>query len=122
GLLVDHLLQDLLIDPELLEQLLAHVAAVRRPICLELSLVGPPEFPGGDFVALDFGDHVARGGVCAAAAQKVRDIEDDKRQADQAKAPFEPSPVPAHPVEHRHWDTWVTVSCRRSTLSGALLP
>ena len=30
GALVDHLLQDLLVDAELLQQLLVHVAAVRR--------------------------------------------------------------------------------------------
>ena len=43
GVLVDHLLQDLLVDAELLEQLLAHVAAVGRAIRLQLRLVGAAE-------------------------------------------------------------------------------
>ena len=49
GALVDHLLQDLLLDAELLEQLVVHVAAVRGAVRLQLRLVGPPEFAGGDF-------------------------------------------------------------------------
>ena len=44
GALVDHLLQDLLLDAELLEQLVAHVAAVRGAVGLQLSLVGAAEF------------------------------------------------------------------------------
>ena len=44
--LVDHLLQDLLLDAELLQQLLAHVAAVRRAVRLQLRLIRAPEFVG----------------------------------------------------------------------------
>ena len=43
GALVDHLLQDLLLDAELLEQLLAHVAAVRGAVRLQLRLIGAAE-------------------------------------------------------------------------------
>ena len=39
GVLVDHLLQDLLLDAELLQQLLAHVAAVGGAVRLQLRLV-----------------------------------------------------------------------------------
>ena len=41
--LVDHLLQDLLLDAELLQQLLAHVAAVGGAVGLQLSLIGAAE-------------------------------------------------------------------------------
>ena len=46
GALVDHLLQDLLVDAELLQQLLAHVAAVRRAVRLQLRLIGAAELAG----------------------------------------------------------------------------
>ena len=40
GLLVNHLLQDLLVDAQLLQQLLVHVRAVRATIHLDLRLIG----------------------------------------------------------------------------------
>ena len=43
GALVDHLLQDLLLDAELLEQLVVHLAAVRRAVGLQLSLIDAAE-------------------------------------------------------------------------------
>ena len=44
--LVDHLLQDLLLDAELLQQLLVHVAAVGGAVRLQLRLIGAAEFVG----------------------------------------------------------------------------
>ena len=43
GLLVHHLLEDLLVDAELLQHLLVHVAAVGAAVRLQLRLVGAPE-------------------------------------------------------------------------------
>ena len=41
--LVDHLLQDLLLDAELLQQLLVHAAAVGGAVGLQLRLIGAAE-------------------------------------------------------------------------------
>ena len=74
-LLVDHLLQDLLIDAELLQQLLAHVAAVRGPVGLQLRLVGAAELARRDRPAFDARDRVAGGGVgagCRAGNRECR--------------------------------------------------
>ena len=68
--LVHHLLQNLLLDAELLQQLLAHVRAVGVAIRLQLSLIRAPELAGGDFVAFDLGDGVAGRGVRAAPRRK----------------------------------------------------
>ena len=100
--LVDHLLQNLLVDPELLQQLLAHVVAVGGAIRLQLGLIGPAEIGGRDFAAFDFGDGVARRGVGAGAAEEIGNVEEDERHAHQTQAPLQPVPVPAHPIEHRH--------------------
>ena len=47
-------------------------------------------------------------GISTAAAQKVWDVEKDKRHAHKAEAPLEPVPVAAHPIEHGHWGTLET--------------
>ena len=94
--------------PELAQELIAHLAAVRRPVRLDLVVVPLQELPGGDVPALDFGDHLAgeradanRGGI----VQETGDVEDDERQDDEAKAPLEPAFVATHPVEHGHGRT-----------------
>ncbi len=102
GAFVHHLLEDLLLHAELLEQLLAHLAAVGGAIRLELRLIGPPEFVRRDVLAVDPGDGFAGGGVGAVAAQEVRNVEDDEGQHDEAQAPFEPAHVPTHPIQHGH--------------------
>jgi len=102
GALVDHLLQNLLLDAELLQQLIAHVVAVGRAVGLQLSLIGAPEIGAGDFPAFDLRDSVAGRGVGTGAAQKIRDVKKHKRHAHQAQAPLEPVPVAAHPIEHGH--------------------
>src|SRR5207245_11198751 len=100
--LVDHLREDLLFDPELLQELLAHVRSVRGSIRLQLSLIRPTELAGRDLLAFDFRDGLAGRGVGAAATQKVGNVEDDERQADETEAPLEPTHMPAHPIEHCH--------------------
>jgi hypothetical protein len=67
-----------------------------------LSLVGPPKLAGGDLVSLDLGDRVGRGGIRAGAFQEIRNVKEHERHAHEAQAPFEPVPVPAHPIQHRH--------------------
>ena len=57
-LLVHHLLEDLLLDPELFEELFAHLAAVRRAVRLQLRCVSPAEFSGRDLVAFDDRDRI----------------------------------------------------------------
>ena len=105
GALVDHLLEDLLIDAELLQQLFVHVAAVRGAVRLQLRLIRPAEFVGANLFALDDGDRIAAGGVGAGAAQKIRNVKNYERQADETQAPFEPVSVPTHPVKHGHRGT-----------------
>src|SRR5262249_7190309 len=105
GALVDELLQDLRFDAKLLEQLVVHLGSVSRPVRLKLRLVNAAEFACGDLLAVDSSDRVARCRVGAGAAEEIRDIENDERQADENQAPFEPILVPAHAVEHRHTRT-----------------
>jgi AhpD family alkylhydroperoxidase len=104
--LVDHLLENLLIDAELLQQLVAHIAAVGIAVRLQLSLIGAPEFAGCDFMPLHTREGVVRGGIGAGPPQEVGDIENDERQAHQTETPLEPVLVPAHPIEHCHWNTF----------------
>ena len=95
----------MLIDSQLLQQLLAHVRAVRGAIGLQLRLIRPAEFAGGDLVSLDVRNRVAGRRIGAAAAQEVGDVEEDERHAHEAEAPLEPIPVLAHPIEHGHRGT-----------------
>jgi hypothetical protein len=67
-----------------------------------LSLVGAPKFAGGDLVSLDLGDGVGRGGIRAGAFQEIGNVKEHERHAHEAQAPFEPVPVPAHAIQHRH--------------------
>src|SRR5262249_37158355 len=105
GALVDHLLQDLLIDPELLQQPFIHVAAVRGAVRLQLRLIRSTEFVRANLLALNDRHRVAAGGVGAAAPQKIGNVENYECQADETQTPFEPVSVPPHPVKHGHWGT-----------------
>ena len=63
-LLVDHLLQDLLVDAELAQQLLVDVAAVRRLVRLHLREIATLELAGRQRPPLDLSDDlVGRGGA-----------------------------------------------------------
>ena len=88
GALVDHLLQDLLVDAQLLEQLVVHVAAVGGAIGLQLSLIGAAEIRAGDLAPFDARHGVVGRRVGAGAAQKIGDVKKDKRHAHQAEAPL----------------------------------
>ena len=100
--LVEHLLQELLVDAKLLQQRLGHLAAVGRPIRLELRLIRAPELLALDFVPFDDGDLVGGGEIGARVSEKVRNVEDDKCEADEREAPLEPVSMPPHPIEHGH--------------------
>ena len=97
-----HLLQDLVLDAELLQQLFVHLRAVGGTVSLQLSLIAPTEFSDGDLAALDAGDGVTRGGVGTRSLKEIWNVEEHERHADKAKAPLEPVPVPAHPIKHGH--------------------
>ena len=100
---LDHLLENLLLDAELLQQLFVHLAAVGRPGRPAAGpAYGPAELVGANLVTVDRGDRVGRGGVGVAASQELGDVEDYKREADESQAPLEPVPVPSHPVKHGH--------------------
>ena len=109
GALVDHLLEDLLVHAQLLQQLIAHLPAELLPVGLHLGLVRPAELVARDLLPLDDGDRVSRGEIRGRRLQEVRNVENDKRQTDQPQAPLEPVPVPAHPIEHRHEGSSETV-------------
>ena len=102
--LVDHLGQNLLIDVQLPQQLVVHRPAELRPIRLHLGGVALLEFAGREWAAVHLRDHLAcrRAHRHRVLLQEIGDVEDDKRQHHQAQAPFEPVPVPAHPVQHGH--------------------
>ena len=62
-LLVDHLLEDLLVDAELAQQLFVDAGAVRLLVRLDLALVAPLKVEAPDVVPVDGGDHILRGGA-----------------------------------------------------------
>ncbi len=100
-LLVDERLQDLLVDAELTEHLLADLAAVGVPVLLELRVVAALELGNGDALPLDVGQHgigrdARRGDVA------VGHEEESERNDEDGQAPFEPATVPPHPVERGH--------------------
>ena len=105
GLLVDHLLQDLLIDAELPQQLVVEAAAVRGPVRLHLRVVALLELAGGQ-PRPSTSAITSRGRRADAdgrrIVEKARNVEDDERQHHEGKAPLEPALVPTHPVEHGH--------------------
>ncbi len=123
-LLVDHLLQDLLLDPELPQELRVDVAAVGLLIRLHLRLETALELACGHVAPLDGRHDLSR--RCARrrclVIEEVGEEIQGERHNQQNKAPFEPVPVPAHPVEHRHisprklWDKAI-----HRTTSGARL-
>ncbi len=100
--LVDHLLENLLIDAELLQQRFVHVAAVRRAVRLQLRLIRAAELVRADRLSFDGCDGVGGGCASARAAKEVGNIKDHEGEAHQAQAPFEPAFVPTHPVKHCH--------------------
>ena len=55
-LLLDHLLDDALVDAELFQQPVVDVGAVRLPVLLHLLLVDAAELGGGDLAPVDVGD------------------------------------------------------------------
>ena len=103
-LLVDHLRENLLVDPELAQQLAVQAAAELRGVVLHLLDIALLELARGQLVSVDLRDHLARRRAeRLGRLQKVlRDEESNERQHNGAKAPFEPGLVPAHPVEHGH--------------------
>jgi hypothetical protein len=103
NLLVDHLRQDLLVDAELPDQLFVDLPAELLLIRLDLRLVARLEIARGQVMPIHLGDHLARRGAKRGGGvppEKVRDVENDERQHHQGEAPFEPSLVPTHAVEH----------------------
>ena len=60
GLLVDHLLEDLLIDSQLPKQLLVDVAAILLLVGLNLTLVASLKIKSSDVLAVDRRDHIRR--------------------------------------------------------------
>ena len=111
GTLVNELLENLLVDAKLLQQRLAHLTAVRRPVRLHLRLVGAAEFVAANLAAVHHRHRIGRRGVSTGrSAQEVRYVEQNKRQANERQAPFEPVTVPAHPVEHRHRESSETLN------------
>ena len=84
GPFVDHLLEDLLLDAELLQQLFVHVAR-RRPSgrpAVELGSVRRNSAPVISWPST-FATGVARGRVGAGAAQEIGDVEEHERHAAQ---------------------------------------
>ena len=101
--LFDHLLHDALVDAELLEQLLVHVAAIGVAIRLHLLLVDPAEPPDGDVAAVDAGDDaVIAGAIEPGILQEAGDVNGYECNNDHGQAPLEPGLVSSHPIEHRH--------------------
>jgi hypothetical protein len=105
-LLVDHLLQNLLVDAELFQQLFTDITAVRVAVRLQLNIVRPPEIGGGDFAALDRGHRAPKRGPGRVLLEKIGDVENNERQHDEAEAPLEPPLMPPHLVEHSHRRTF----------------
>src|SRR5204862_6596162 len=102
GAFLHELLENLLLDAQLLQQLLAHIRAVGGAVGLQLRLVRAPEFAGADLPALDARNRVARRGVGSSAPQEIGNVKNDECEAYQTQAPLQPTLVPPHLVEHRH--------------------
>ena len=99
-LFLDQPLENPLVDAKLFQQALVHVAAVRVPVGLHLLEVDAPEPVHGNFPAVHTRDDVARGRRLVGVA--AGHIEEDEGEHDEGKAPLQPAPVSAHPIEHRH--------------------
>ena len=78
GPLVDQLLQDLPIDPHLLQELLVQAAAIGTLVVLQLSLIRPAEGGDGDRLAPHGREGLVRTRRVAARAQKAWDVENDE--------------------------------------------
>ena len=103
GLLLDELLNDPLVDPQLLQQAVVHVAAVGVAVGLHLLLVDAPEPANRNIAALDRRDDaILTGTVERRAPHETGDVERYERDHHNCQAPLEPVLVPAHPIEHRH--------------------
>src|SRR4029078_6232990 len=70
----DQLLENLLLDSELLQELIAHLPPARRSVRLQLGMVDPPEFAGGDFLVVDSRHRVARPRVRAGPTQEIGNV------------------------------------------------
>jgi hypothetical protein len=106
-LFVDQLLQDLLLEPQLLQQLLADGRSVGRPVRRHLALVRHAELQHTDPPAVHPRDFVARQGarrLGIPCAQEIGNVEDYEGDHHKAQAPLEPALVTPHAVEHRHGD------------------
>ena len=66
GLLVDEGLQDLLVDAELPQHLLAELSAVGGAVLLELRAVAALELRHGDRLAVDLGERLSEGAAVVA--------------------------------------------------------
>ncbi len=102
GALVDELLEDLTVQPQLTHHGLVEARAVRITIRLQLRVVGAVELDDADWLPVDLGDRVDRVQRAARVAEKGRDVEDDEGEDDERQAPLEPVPVTPHPIEHGH--------------------
>ena len=103
SLFFDQLLNYALIDPELAEQAIVHVAAIGVPVGLYLLLIDAAKPPDRDVAALDCRDHaVVAGAVERLVLHEAGDVKGNERDDNNRKAPLEPVLVSAHPVEHRH--------------------
>ena len=94
-------LQDPLIDAQLLQQALVHVAAIGVAVRLHLLQVHAPEPVHRDFAPIHAGDDILGPGRLAVELP-VRQVEDDEGENDETEAPLQPAPVSAHPIEHCH--------------------
>mgnify|MGYP003694469565 CR=1 FL=1 len=103
GALVDHLLQDLLFDAELLQQLVVHVGAV----CRSSTPGAAPDRSAGtrrrDFASLDDGDGAARRQRCRRGSSRKFGMK-KMTIATHTMARLHLSQFRwlAHPIEHRH--------------------
>ena len=111
--LVDHLLQDALVDPHLFEQAVVQVRAVGPPVSVDLLPVEPLELAGGDVAAVDRGEDIERGGAGVGVVEEVRNVQKDEREHHEGEAPLEPPPMAPHAVQHRHGTTYYMGSCGR---------
>ena len=101
GLFIDHLLQDLLLDPELAQQLLAQLRSIGVAVRLQLGRVAALEVADGDLVAFYVRQDL-RGRRARAGVEEAGNVEDHEGQDDEREAPLEPAFVAPHPVEHCH--------------------
>ncbi len=101
-LFLEHLLDDALVDPELLQHPFVDIGPVGAPIGLHLLLVDATEARGRDVAAVHGGDDLVVAQAGRVGLQEAGNVENDEREDHNGEAPLEPASVSAHPVEHRH--------------------